>query len=449
VTTTYWDPRAARTVAAAEADARRADAEARRAETALQLERARLELDAERAARAEAARAARATERAERRRARAEARAARRAARRAALGGVAAAVRARVPALVGMVAIGSPMLIAWQGQLEFARTVMQLGAASIALPVSLEGAVLYSAYLAGRAVAAGLPAGRYRAMTWAMMTIAAVMNAWHQIDAGNGLHVGVIYALASIVGIVLWELTTCLGSHVRSGRSGAEIRAAFWRRIRYPRLSWAAASIRAARGPACSQDEAWHAAWVDRYGVGPDVPRRDRRLAALIVRATAKAERRAARKGELGLVGGVVIGRPLPPVTVSPGVTQPVTLRPVAALVSAGRRVTEGVTERPAERVTEQAGRPSRLVAEAAGLVVTGDARPRRRGRAMAAESRSRRGVRAAVRRSLDEHRAELARLIESGRLPMDASVREIRDTLGCAQSAATTLWGELRGGAA
>jgi len=420
----FYDRRAQRELAAARADRIRARVERER--LAMQAERDRLE--------------------AERRRARVEARAARRTARRAALAGAAAAVRARVPVLVGAGAIGAPMIIAWRGQLEFGRDVMQLGTLAIAVPVALEGAVLYTAYLTHRAVSEGLPAGRYRAMTWVLAAVAAGMNAWHH---GNDLQVGAVYALASLLGILLWELTTGLRGHVRSGRSGAEIRAAAWRRIRYPRLSWAAASIRAARGPACSPDEAWHAAWVDRYGVGPDAPLRERRLASRIVRAKARAEMRAARRGELAMVGGVILGRPLPPV-----VTHGATLTPVPA----GHGVTAASVTEPTEgSVTEPAQGANTGGDETASLEVVPEPvtqtdtaavtiRPRR---AAAAESRRRRRTTATVRRTIEEHRGELARLLAAGELPADASVRQIRRALGCAQGTAVALAAELAGGAA
>src|SRR5690606_20230234 len=337
-----YDTKAARTIAAAKAEATLAEAEAVRARTAIEIERERARLAAEEAERQREERAQRTAEKAQRRR---EARE-RRAARRAAL---AEAVRSRVHLLVGAVAIGAPMLIAWRGQYQFAQDVMNLGPASIALPIALEGAVLYSAYLAHRAVSAGLPAGRYRAMTWAMMAVAAAMNFWHQVDAGRGLHVGVVYALASLVGIALWELTTGLRSHVRSGRSGAQIRAAAWRRIRYPRLSWAAASIRAARE--CPPEEAWAAAWIDRYGVGPEASRRERRLMRQILRRQARDERRAARRGELGAVGGVILGRPLPPIL------------PAMPLVTAG----ESADSRPVESGAQSADRRARESAGESG----------------------------------------------------------------------------------
>lgn len=427
-----YDRRAQRELAAARAERIRARA-------TLQVERERLALEAERD-RVEAERRARVeAERAERRRARVEARAARRTARRAALAGAAAAVRARVPALVGAVAIGAPMVIAWRGQLEFARTVMQLGTLAVAVPVALEGAVLYTAHLTHRAVAAGLPAGRYRVMTWALALVAASMNLWHH---GSDLQVGVVYALASLLGIVLWELTTGLRGHVRSGRSGAEIRAAAWRRIRYPRLSWAAASIRAARGPACSPEEAWALAWRDRYGVGPDASRRDRRLAALIVRHATRAERRAARRGELGMVGGVILGRPLPPV-VTHGVTAPTEGSVTEPVQGADAVPPERGDETGSARALEAVPEPATQTATAAVTVAA--PRPRR---AVAAESRRRRRT-AVVRRTIDEHRGELARLLAAGELPADASVRQIRRALGCAQGTAVALAAELAGGAA
>ena len=417
----FYDRRAQRELAAARADRIRARVERER--LAMQAERDRLE--------------------AERRRARVEARAARRTARRAALAGAAAAVRARVPALVGAVAIGAPMIIAWRGQAGFAAEVMGLDW-PILVPVAIEGSVLYTAYLAHRAVSLSLPAARYRAMTWALAAVAAGMNLWHYL--GDGPQVAVVYAACSLLSILLWELTVGLRGRVRSGRSGAEIRAAAWRRIRYPRLSWQAASIRAARGPACSPDEAWRAAWVDRYGVGPDAPLRERRLASRIVRATARAEMRAARRGELAMVGGVILGRPLPPVVThgvtaasEPGersVTYPAKAADAVSSPPVPARALEAVPE-SADSVTEPVTEP---VTEARSRRAVAAARPRRRTEVRATVS---------ARRTVEEHRGELARLIAAGELPADASVRQIRRALGCAQGTAVALAAELAGGAA
>lgn len=311
--TTYYDHRAERTVAHADAEARRAQAEALRAETTLRLERERRQLQREDA---QAERQAKALRRA--------ARSAKWAQRRSGtLRGAAAlagAVKTRSHSIVAAAAIGSPMFIAWGGQLAFAEDVMQLGAASPTLPVAMEGSVLYTAYMTHQAIDKQLPAGRYRLMTWVMAGNAAGMNLWHQVakaatatDPWKGLQAGAIYAASSLLGIVLWELNAALKRQVASRRSGTEIRRAAWRRLRYPRLSWAAASIRAAQG--CTVDEAWTAAWVDRYGIGPDAPRGDRRLARKVVKYRSKADREAAKSGRLAIVGGAIVGRPTAEVT--------------------------------------------------------------------------------------------------------------------------------------
>src|SRR5699024_9475883 len=77
---------------------------------------------------------------------------------------------------------------------------------------------------------------------------------------------------------------------------------AIWRRFRYPRLSPAAASLRAARE--LDHAAAWRLAWHDRYGVGPDSTLRDRRLGRVIVRREDSEDRQAAKSGELTVLNG-------------------------------------------------------------------------------------------------------------------------------------------------
>ncbi|MFF5115032.1 DUF2637 domain-containing protein [Streptosporangium sp. NPDC000509] len=316
----YYDRRAERTVAEADAERSRAEAEAMRARTAIEVERERHQRErevraTERQDRAEQDRAkaerirSKAADRAERRRQSKADRAARYAAARRGAGALAAAVAERSPVIVGAIAMGAPIAIAWRGQMEFATNVMNLGFMAPALPIALEGGVWYLAFLVHRAIQARLPIGRYRAATWMLAGIAAGMNLWHGIHANgdDGLQVGVILALASLLGIALWELTASLTQQTTARRSAAEIRRATWRRIRYPRLSWAAASIRASRGADCSIEDAWTAAWADRYGVGPGASRRDRKLARSIVKYERKADRAAAKSGQLVIVDGAIV----------------------------------------------------------------------------------------------------------------------------------------------
>lgn len=310
---TYYDRRAERTAAQAEADATRAAAEATRAETALRVERERRRMEDAASAADRHDRIEHAEHKASRRRARRterkRARAALAAATRRGAGALVATVLTRAPVVVGGIAMGAPIAIAWRGQLEFAEKVMHLGVLAPALPIALEGAAWYLAFLTHRAIKAHLPAGGYRAWTWGLASLAAAMNLWHGWKA-YGPQAGVVLALASLLGILLWELTASLAVQTESKRSAAEIRRAAWRRVRYPRLSWAAVSIRAARGEDCTTDQAWVAAWIDRYGIGPDASQRDRKLARSILRHQSKADRRAAKDGRLSIVEGAILGRP-------------------------------------------------------------------------------------------------------------------------------------------
>ncbi|MGO1049201.1 DUF2637 domain-containing protein [Crossiella sp. CA198] len=213
---------------------------------------------------------------------------------------------ANIGFLLGLVAMGAPIVLAWAGQAESAAKTLQFGALGLLMPVVVEGATWYTAYLTHKAVKAGRPAGLLRAATWVFAFVAAGLNLWHGLAENNAAK-GVGLALASLFGPVLWELTVISRQQEVSGRSGAQLRIALWRRIRYPRLSWSAASIAAARGEGVTPEAAWEAAWMDRFGVGPAASRRDRRLGKAIVKANRKADRKAASGGAYMIVGGVIL----------------------------------------------------------------------------------------------------------------------------------------------
>ncbi|KAB2351607.1 DUF2637 domain-containing protein [Actinomadura rudentiformis] len=278
-----WDIRSERIAARAAADKARAEAEAIRAKTAREARLADEELRSNRQDR----RRTRARERRQE---------------------LAKNVRRHGDLALPTLAVGAPALIAWRGQFEFAAEKMRLGLMAPLLPVAIEGSVLYSAFLTHRAVAEGLPAGRYRALTWTLAGVAAGMNFWHGHAAGSA-QVGVALALTSLLSIVLLELTVALRkartTKQQTGRDAAQIRRALIRRVRYPRLSIATAAIAAARD--IPTDQAWHAAWVDRYGLGPEATRSERRIARAVMRRQARAARRSARKGGLTVVDGQVV----------------------------------------------------------------------------------------------------------------------------------------------
>src|SRR5205807_310144 len=132
------------------------------------------------------------------------------------------------------------------------------------------------------------------------------MNFWHGVLAYGPLG-GTGLAIASLLGIALWEVTSWHHRQRAAGRTAAEIRMVWLRRLRFPRLTWAAVSIAAAYGPNADPDAAWRAAWVDRYGVGPEATRRDRQLARYVVRQQWRTDRAAARRGDLMIVSGVIL----------------------------------------------------------------------------------------------------------------------------------------------
>ncbi|HEY0934646.1 MAG TPA: hypothetical protein VGD91_12990, partial [Trebonia sp.] len=202
-----------------------------------------------------------------------------------------------------VVAIGAPAVIAWSGQYRFGADVMHLGYLAPLLPIAIEGSVLYSAKLAHTAIGAGLPAGRYRAVTWLLAFVAAGLNLWH--GSAAGLQVGICLGLTSLMGIGLLELTVALRQRTAAGRTAHQLRQALIRRVRYPRLSVQAAAIAAARG--VDAEQAWTAAWIDRYGIGPDSSRRDRRTARAILARQAKDAQAAARDGVLVLTDGAIV----------------------------------------------------------------------------------------------------------------------------------------------
>lgn len=242
-----YDRRAERTYAAGIADQQRAQAEAIRADAAIRLRRAEKEEQRQDAVERQQLRTVRANRRKNRRAA------ARTAVRQS-------AVRF-APIAAGGAAMGAPIMLAWSGQLAFGAEVMLLGPLAVVVPIALEGAVWYVAYLVHRAAQLSLPTGIYRTWAWILAATAAAMNFWHGATSAGGAQRGAILALASLLGVGLWELTVRLRERRQRGRTVAEARTAMARRIRYPRISWTAWSIRTALGSGCSAEEAWTAAW--------------------------------------------------------------------------------------------------------------------------------------------------------------------------------------------
>lgn len=193
-----------------------------------------------------------------------------------------------------------PITLAWRAQADFAATTLHIGGPAANLfPAAIECGAWLCIFEARRRVRAGLSTGSLPRWTWVLAGIAAAINASHGGTLAGGLALGTL----SLLGVLLHSIRTGLDRADRAGGLSV-VRRALWRRIRYPRLSIAAASLRAARELDAST--AWRLAWEDRYGVGPESTRRERRLARHIMRREITTDRKAARAGELTIVAGRV-----------------------------------------------------------------------------------------------------------------------------------------------
>lgn len=302
---TYYDHRAERTVAAADAEQRRAHA----ATTWANVELQRVQIESARAELAERQSAMAERRRQEQRRDRRTERAEWWAGIRSSVANARRWIAMATPLLVGGIAMGAPILIGWDGQLVTARAVLHLGLLAWVFPVAIEGGAWWLAFLQHRAISRKTPAGRLRVCIWLLALLAAGMNAWRGALAYGPVG-GAGLGLASLLGIGLWEITAWYLRLSASGRTGRQARLSLARWLRFPRLALAAWSIGLAQDTGTDPDVAWRAAWIDRYGVGPDAVRRDRRLARLVLRAAWRADSTAARAGDLVLVNGIIL-RPL------------------------------------------------------------------------------------------------------------------------------------------
>jgi hypothetical protein len=195
-----------------------------------------------------------------------------------------------------------PVALAWQAQAAFAAST--LGFASPwhhLFPASVEVAAWLCAFESIRRVRGGGSAGLLPTYMWVLAGSAAVINGAHGWRDGGPV-AGLSLAVLSVLGVFLHHIRQNLdAARATGGRSHLVL----WRRLRYPRLSIAAASLRAARDD-LTPAAAWQLAWEDRYGVGPDAGRRERRIARKVVRHDARQGRKAAKAGDVTIVNGRV-----------------------------------------------------------------------------------------------------------------------------------------------
>lgn len=223
--------------------------------------------------------------------------------RKAARKAFVAALPELVVSLLGYGLIALPITLAWTAQAAFAADTLHLqGWTAQLFPASVETGAWWCLLLAELRTRKNLPVGSLIVWAWVLAGVASMINGAHGLH-DNGWTAGLALAVLSVLGVVLHSISRRLRAADQTGGLSA-LRSRVWRRIRYPRLSLAAASIRAARqvDPAA----AWLLAWLDRYGVGPDSTRAERRIAKVITGKQSKEDRAAAERGEITLVGGRV-----------------------------------------------------------------------------------------------------------------------------------------------
>ncbi len=169
--------------------------------------------------------------------------------------------------MLTLVVIGSSMGIAWPAQ---ARYFMDsgMGLAGLVVPVVVEGPQWLSAVLTGRAVRSGAPTWIYQLSTWLFAGVAASINYAHGSQHSHLL--GVIYGLASLTGMFAWELYVLSAKAHVSGRTVADRRRDFGRRISFRREWKAAVRLRRAV-TGMDAETAWTMAWRWLHGAEPGV----------------------------------------------------------------------------------------------------------------------------------------------------------------------------------
>ncbi|MFE2529446.1 DUF2637 domain-containing protein [Streptomyces sp. NPDC059382] len=203
-----------------------------------------------------------------------------------------------LPVIVAVSAVAALIVasvwIAWPAQAEAMRG--DLGARSWVVPGVVEGLTWTSASLTILAVRRKAPAGRYRAMTVISALIAASLNLFHSPSTSAGQ----VNALASLAGVLAFELVVGLLQHTQSGRTAAEVREQLARWIAHPLVSLTAWRIRAPYRKTITVQMAWDQAWESHHGgqAGTTAARvrRQRRAEARMERARSEAGRRRVRE---------------------------------------------------------------------------------------------------------------------------------------------------------
>lgn len=164
-----------------------------------------------------------------------------------------------------LVVIASSMGIAWPAQATYF-VGAGMGLLGLAVPLVVEGPQWLSAVLTARAVKSKAPTWPFQLATWLFADVAASINYAH--GALHSRLLGVIYALASLTGMIAWELYVLSAKAHVSGRTVADRRRDFGRRISFRKEFKAAVRLRRAM-PHLDPERAWEMAWRLMHAAPP------------------------------------------------------------------------------------------------------------------------------------------------------------------------------------
>jgi hypothetical protein len=183
------------------------------------------------------------------------------------------ALIATISAIVVSVAVAIPAQALWfKATLVGEDTPIGLDPQSVialAAPILIEGLCWLSAFLYADSVSQDKPVRVYRVTTFLFAATAAAINFAH--GAGINPIVGVVFAIASLMGVGAWELYMHRTRHMATGMNADEIKLWAKRRLFDRKVYRQMQRLRRTFGAALPLESAWRMAYLRVHG-SPTVP---------------------------------------------------------------------------------------------------------------------------------------------------------------------------------
>ena len=230
-----------------------------------------------------------------------------------------------------------PITLAWNAQAKFAAEDLDIERPwNHAFPAVIELGAWLCAFEAHHRK--GEAVGALRRWMWVLAGIAAVIQFSHSEKTSSGIALGSV----SLLGVLLHHIRHSLDEQKHAGRTAEQVRLAAFRRVRYPWLSLAARRFGQLVG-GCRHGV--DAAWEGRYGVGPDVPRWERKVAKEIKRREVREGKKAAKDGQITIVGGRVQRAFAPEVTAFVDAERQAAMDQIDHAVASAEQIVQGAAD--------------------------------------------------------------------------------------------------------